>query len=487
MIINTAGMKEIESASGFTPYELMEKAGSAVAAAVRSMMKKDAHIAVLCGKGNNGGDGFVAARLLADFSTRVILADGKPVTSCAQKAFSLLPDHMAAEADETGKLIADADLIIDAVYGFSYRGKLKPELRQLFCMVNASAAQVVSIDINSGAEADTGSYDRDAVLSDITFALECWKPFHMMRKDHRLFRKAQLLPLGLSHPVSSPYPEMNEDLFFSRFPKRRENAYKGSTGKCSLIGGSYGMAGALCLNIIGARTLGAPYVLAACPDSIYPIAASRFLTTVFHPFCEQNMYSVIEPLIYQSKAIAFGSGCVSLSKKEEILDLVLQSSDGPVVLDAEAIRLLNHNYYVLRFVREPVILTPHIGEFASLINRPVEMILHDRIGMACRFAKEYHVILVLKGPHTLVVDDTGRIYINQSGSPALAQAGSGDLLTGMITAMLTLVPDVYEAVCMAVWLHGYLAEYGAEQHSVQNFPLESYPELMDQLFRSRGY
>lgn len=487
MIINTEGMKEIESASGFTPYELMEKAGSAAAAAVRGMLKKDAHIAVLCGKGNNGGDGFVAARLLADFDTRVILADGMPVTECARKAFSLLPEDMPAEPEETGPLIAGADLIIDAVYGFSYHGKLKPEIRQLFCMVNASDARVVSIDLNSGAEADSGSCDKDAVLSDVTLALECWKPFHMMRKDHRLFRKACLLSLDLPHTSASPYPEMNEELFFSRFPRRRENAYKGSTGKCALIGGSYGMAGALCLNILGARTIGAPYVLAACPDSIYQIAASRFLTTVFHPFSEHNMYSVIEPLIFQSKAIAFGSGCVGLPKKEEILDLVLQSADGPVVLDAEAIRLLNHNYYVLRFVREPVILTPHIGEFASLINRPVEMVLHDRIALACRFAKEYHVTLVLKGPHTLVVDDTGRIYINQSGSPALAQAGSGDLLTGMITAMLTMVPDVYEAVCMAVWLHGYLAEYGTGTHSVQNFPLESYPDLMDRLFRSHGY
>lgn len=485
MIIDTAGMKKMEADSGFSSYELMEKAGQAVADAVRKEAKEGSRIAVICGRGNNGGDGYVAARLLSDYAVSVLLAEGKPVSECAKKAFSLLPNDMLAENAE--KLIAEADIIIDAVYGFSYHGRLLPEIRKLFRMINASDARIFSIDINSGAEADSGNFDEDAVISEVTFALECFKPFHMMRKDHRLFERAQVLSLGLKHEKESLYPEMNEEIFFQHFPRKGENAYKGTYGRCAVIGGSYGMAGALCLNLIGTETIGAPYVLAACPDSIYPIAASRFLTTVFHPFREDNMYETIEPMIYQARAICFGSGCVSMPRKDEILDLVLQTAEEPVVLDAEALRLLNHNYYVLRFVHEPVILTPHIGEFAALINRPMEVVMHERIALARRFAQEYHVILVLKGPHTLVVDDTGRIYINQSGSQALAQAGSGDLLTGMITAMLTMNRDVYQAVCMAVWLHGYLAELGTKDASIQNFRLERFPSLMDALFHRHGF
>jgi hydroxyethylthiazole kinase-like uncharacterized protein yjeF len=491
MIIDSKGMRQLEASSGFTNAQLMEKAGKACAQWISQHMPSCHHILILCGKGNNGGDGFVIARSLpSDCDISAACVDGMPVSKEARDAMDVLHDTscvLLQDPNEILKALDHADLVVDCVYGTGFHGALNAHMKKLFARVNAMHLHVCSIDINSGAEADSGRYDPDAIHSDVTIALDCYKPFHMLRKDHHLFQQACIVSLDIPHPDHSPFLEMDEERFFAGYPKKKENAYKGTFGKTTIIGGSYGMAGAMGMNIIGAKTVGVSYLNAVCPHEIYPIVASHFLTPVFHPFGEQDMYQVIEPLLYDTKAIAFGSGAVNMPKKEEILDLVLQAADCPVVLDAEAIRLLNHNYYVLRFVHEPVILTPHIGEFSALINRPVDVIQHDRIHLAQQFAKEYKVFLVLKGPHTIVASPTGDLYINQSGNSGLAQAGSGDLLTGMMAGLLTMNNDVFQAVCMAVWLHGYLAEMGTEDHAANMLDLSRFPALADRLYFRHNY
>ena len=187
-------------------------------------------------------------------------------------------------------------------------------------------------------------------------------------------------------------------------------------------------------------------------------------------------------MVHEARSIGFGSGAVYMHRKEDVLDIILQDSRAPIVLDAEALRLLVNNTYILRFAKAPVVLTPHIGEFAAICNQTIEYIQEHRIESALEFAKDYKVTVVLKGPNTLVVSPCGDVYINQSGNQALAQAGSGDLLTGILTTMLAYTRDTFKATMMAVWLHGYLAELGTMNHSIQNFSLESYPELMNQLF-----
>lgn len=487
MIIDSTGMKKIEADSGLSVRALMEKAGTKAAEAVRKECDGHETILILCGKGNNGGDGFVIARHLRDMHVCVCAVDGPSKTIEAADAFSMLDASLVLEAADVYEAIDQADIIIDCIYGCGFHGSLKPEMRKLFTAVTDSHARIFSIDINSGAEADDTTADSDAIPSEITYALDCYKPFHMYRKEHHLFEKTELLSLDLPHPSESPFREMNEDLFFQSFPKRRDDAYKGTYGGCTLIGGSYGMAGALSLNILGARTIGASYIHAVTPEEVYGIAAGRALTPVFHPFTEGNWQDVVSHTIANAHSIAYGSGCTNMPHKKDILDLVLQSAPCPVVLDAEAIRLLQHDYYTLHFVKEPVILTPHIGEFSALINKPVCYIKDHRVALTRDFAKRYGCIVVLKGANTTVASPSGEIYINQSGCNALAQAGSGDLLTGMTAACLTQTADVYGAVCMAVWLHGFLAEEGAKGHACQNFDLSLFPSLADEFFCRHNY
>ena len=487
MIIHTDGMKQIEADSGLSVQELMETAGKAVAAAVEAHTDPGAKVLFLCGKGNNGGDAFTAARYLHERTSAFVLCDGRPVTPAAQAAFEAVSSVPRIAVRSLEKKIRDYDAVVDAVYGFGYHGTLKDSMEKIFRIVNRSGVRVFSIDINSGCEADTGYCDPDALHSEITFALDCYKPFHMMRKDHQMFASCELLDLGLPHPSFSPYAEMNEEIFFANFPRRKETAYKGTYGQILIAGGSYGMAGALSLNILGAKTVGTAYIHAAVPKEIYPIAAMRHITPVFHPFDGGDFRPVLENLLPDVRSVVFGSGAVHMPRKTDVMDIILQNSKGPVVLDAEGLNLLQHNTYILRFVKCPVILTPHIGEFARLINKPVHAVMDHRMEYAESFARENNVILVLKGPNTLVVSPAGEYYINQSGNQALAQAGSGDLLAGILGGILSMTCDVFKAVCMAVWLHGHLAEEGCRKHSIQNFPIEEYPSIMDEVFRRHGF
>ena len=186
MITDSEGMRKVEKSSGLSTARLMEKAGAAVFDALTKEMPPNTQALVLCGKGNNGGDGFVLARLLAaaGYAVSVYACEGTPVSKEALAAYHKLPAGCLLKKQKIDAALDNADVIVDAVYGYGYHGALSKEDTQLFAKVNASGKDVFSIDVNSGCEADTGRYDRDAIRSRITYAMDCWKPFHLLRKDH---------------------------------------------------------------------------------------------------------------------------------------------------------------------------------------------------------------------------------------------------------------------------------------------------------------
>ena len=227
MIVVKEEMLRIEQQSGQSVGILMEQAGTACAGRIRELTSPEDIILILCGKGNNGGDGFVIAHALTDRRVMVFLAEGAPVSAAALNAFQQLDEGMLVAADDFPAALAQCTVIVDAVYGFGFHGTLSDAMRGLFRQVNRADKTVISIDINSGCECDSGRCDPDAVHSDITLALDCYKPFHMLRKHHRMFRAAELLPLGLPHDNIHGVTEMDEDRFLALYPERDETAYKG--------------------------------------------------------------------------------------------------------------------------------------------------------------------------------------------------------------------------------------------------------------------
>ena len=280
---------------------------------------------------------------------------------------------------------------------------------------------------------------------------------------------------------------LDEDEFFRRFPKRAEDAHKGSTGKILLISGSYGMAGAACLNVLGARALGAPYINVMLPQEIYPIVAGRFMEPVYYPYTSENYTLTLTPLAANCSAAAYGSGAVNNMNKLDILRLLLWTCKAPVVLDAEALNVLSRNQYLLEDASSQVIITPHVGEFMQFTDRTKQEMSDDPVEAAAECASQLGVITVLKSHRTIVASPEGRVYVNGSGNQGLAQAGSGDVLTGMITAMLSFVTDPFEAACMGVFAHGLAADELCSIHAHQTMPLDEIPQAMDRLFFTHGF
>ena len=294
--------------------------------------------------------------------------------------------------------------------------------------------------------------------------------------------------------VNEVYKDMEEFLFFNMFPKKPADANKGSFGKILLISGSYGMAGAASLNIIGAKSVGASYIHVALSEDIYPIVAGQHITPVFHPFSElktdspaKDAEDIVSSLLPGMKAVCFGSGAVNNFAKTRIFNTLNNECKAPLVLDAEALKLIKWSGEELSSFKCPLILTPHQGEFSALSGISPATVTDKPVECATAYAADKNVIMVLKGPRTVVAAPDGRYYVNKTGNNALAQAGSGDVLAGMITAMLSFVEDPFAAACMAVYMHGRIADLGTEHHSRQCFRLEDYPEIADGIFFRRGF
>ncbi len=482
MIVNVQEMKTIEAKTPLSTKELINVVGKALFTNITPLIKNQDKIMIVCGKGNNGADGLALAQILIknNYDVQVYLFHKDAKTKENKDLLTKLPTNIFINDITKQK----PDVIIDCIYGFSFKGSIRNEEKKLFDFLNNLKAFKISIDINSGCEADDPCCDKHDFKSDITLALGHYKPFHMFNKEHQMFKKVQLIPLPLSSLDNYTFANMDQETFLKYYPKIKANAHKGINGKALIIGGSYGMAGAAMLNTIGSLCCGMTYLHVALEDTIYPIVASKFPSVVFHPFDRNCFQNVISNIMHDVDAICYGSGINQLPYQNDILELLLQNSYKTVILDAQAIRLLIDKLFILKLRKPQLIITPHIKEFADLINKPLELVKAHKISLALTFAKEYNTIVVLKDTNTIIVSPTGETYINTHGNQALARAGSGDLLTGFIVSLCALVKDNFLACVMAVWFYNHLCEQITKDYSITCFNLELYSKYADAFFKS---
>ncbi len=270
---------------------------------------------------------------------------------------------------------------------------------------------------------------------------------------------------------------MDFQTFLSIFPPRAEESDKTQNGRILLVAGSYGMAGACSLAQIGAHCLGASYVHVCCPDSIYPILASRDIVSVYHPGDE------LPPgVLAHVDAVGIGCGLTNHPRKRELLRQLLEEAGVPVVLDAEALRLVAADPSLLGIASCPLILTPHLGELAALTGVSLKTVKEDPQAVGKEYAERNHVTLVVKGHRSVILSPEGESCVNDSGNAALAQAGSGDVLTGMITAMCAVSSvDLFHAVCAAVWFHGAIADEAVRGNTTSVFDPVCMPQVANRM------
>ncbi|MBE0448780.1 MAG: NAD(P)H-hydrate dehydratase [Actinobacteria bacterium] len=473
--------EQAEALFGLSTGLLMERAGQAVAEAAEKMLLDRGNVFIVCGKGNNGGDGFVAARLLSGSGYKVTafsLAERDTFPTAARDAFDKLPPGVKLITDLDFYLldqaIIESDLIIDAIFGFSLKGAVRGIAADVIDRINVSQKLILSVDIPSGVEADTGKvYDR-GVKADVTVTFTAPKVGMLLYPGSQYTGEFIVADIGIPDKLieeyaSSRYLERVDA--YELLPARKIDVHKKSVGQILVIAGSRGMPGAAVLTGRAAYKMGAGLVMFAPPQNIMPVLNGALVEAIVRPQAETkagtlslDAYKSLIELASEYDVVAIGPGLTTNNQTVELVRKLIIAIEKPLVIDADGLNAIVGETEVLRKRRGKTVITPHPGEMARLFSVATGDILDDPLGFAIRAREEFGVTTVLKGPRT-IISGPGESTINMTGNPGLATAGTGDVLTGFIAALVAQGLDVYNASSVAVYLHGLSADIAAEDIS----------------------
>jgi hydroxyethylthiazole kinase-like uncharacterized protein yjeF len=464
---------------------LMENAGRGVVEILEheigSLSSKS--LVIFCGKGNNGGDGFVAARYALQRGAKitvVLLANPGELKGDAKINFDILhqADHKHLQIVKSFAASLRAghyDGIIDAMFGVSFHGALSGKFAAIAKWINSQRKSfVIAVDIPSGCNATTGEVQTVAVKADATATMGSPKTGMFIGKGKEYCGKITVVDIEVP-----PVPvEKNSFTFLvdkrdvaERLPRRSRTANKNSVGKIFVLAGSAGLTGAALLSSVSALKSGAGLVVLGVPEKVFSIVAKRTLEVMPMPLSstiEGTLALEALPQIYKriswADVVLLGPGLsLNTETKKVVRDVVLHSTK-PLVIDADGLNALSENVsLLLKRKAKSVILTPHSGEFSRLVKLPVEEIEVDKLNIASSFAKKFNVVLILKGAPTVTATPDGAVFINSTGNPGMATAGSGDVLSGIVAALLGQKMEPPTAAFSSVFVHGMAGDIAASE------------------------
>ncbi len=440
----------------FSFLALMKKAGdTATEIILKRCDVENKKIAVVCGNGNNGGDGFVVAQNLKNSGAfvTVVLPLGEPVTESAKYYFSTLSGVERAET-----LNEEYDIIIDALFGIGLNRTLSSDIISLINTINSKNALKISIDIPSGIECDTGAVLGACVRADLTVTFIALKPCFMLPPATDYTGEVVVADIGVNFS-GYKYKTIEAPVL----PERRPNSHKGTYGTAVMFCGSYGMAGAAILSARACLRSGVGIAKCVIPKSIYEIltCAVPEAVCVIAKEIRRGTFKGnidIKKSLEKASAALIGCGIGNNRQTQSLVKSVVLNTEIPLVIDADGINALALNINILKKTNAPIILTPHPAEMSRLTGLSVKEIEQNRVQIATRFAKEYNCIVALKGSNTLVAMPDGQVYFNMCGNSGLATGGSGDVLAGIIVSYLAQGLDILEAVKAAIYIHSDTAD-----------------------------
>ncbi|HWQ77117.1 MAG TPA: NAD(P)H-hydrate dehydratase [Syntrophomonas sp.] len=487
-LIRAEEMKEIDrraSSEYMIPsIVLMENAGLRTAEKVLDIMDKasEPNIIILVGKGNNGGDGLVAARHLLNAGARVkvfMCADSEQLSPDATANYHILEKMTDAifplQREEHWQRFIEsllpADVIVDALYGIGFKGSLPEFEARLARLVNQSKGQVLAVDIPSGLEADTGRVAGEVFKADYTVTFALPKLGMITGRDKECIGQLTVadisIPAALLQDERMPLQLITDAMVGTHFKRRPRESHKGSYGNALIIGGSLGMSGAPVMTAWAALRCGAGLVTLAMPDKIMnaanlvPEIMSRGLPSTVEGAISEEARPIVENLLGTASVCAIGPGMSRYGDGNTIVRTVLKKSGIPVLIDADGLNVLQEDEGILKDRQVPVVITPHPGEMARLTGLSNEEIQNNRLEISRHYAGEWGVTVVLKGNNTLVAHPSGQAYVNPSGNPGMATAGSGDVLSGIIAGLIAQGLKPTDAAVAGVYLHGKAGDAAA--------------------------
>ena len=455
--------------------------------------------AVFCGPGNNGGDGLALARKLHSRNSNVIvvlLGKGDKYTGSSATNYSILqsigiPIYLAEDICDLDTFTAKRSVLVDAILGVGLDREVSGIYRDAISAINSSNKKVLSLDIPSGINGNTGEIMGTAVIADFTISFGVPKLGNLLYPGYKY--NGVLYVSKISFPpqlYSNLKTKVNTPI---ELVERMPDCHKGSYGGVLFIGGGGQYYGAPFFNSMSFLKSGGGYSRLACPKTMVPVLASRGSEIVFHPMdvtengnlskkCKEEILELSKSM----RLVVLGGGMSMEENTQELITSMVSDIQLPLIIDADGITAISKNLQLLLDRKHPTVLTPHLGELSSLLGMEIEEIKKKQVELCREFSCKFGVILIVKGAHSQVYCPDGTVYLNLSGCSALATAGSGDVLCGVIAAQYALGMDIESSARNGVFLHGFCSELiskkKGEDGIVASDLLEFLPETLN-LFR----
>jgi NAD(P)H-hydrate epimerase len=457
-------------AAGVPEAELVERAGGAVARAARRLLggTYGRRVVVVAGKGNNGADGLVAARLLDGWGARV----------------DVLRLVEGIDPNRLGRSLGRADLAVDAMFGTGFRGPLTGEAASVATELDRALLPVLAVDIPSGVDGNTGAVAGPAVVATATVALAALKPGLLLYPGAAYAGEMEVADIGVS-PFDATIWVAEEEDVAAWLPPRPFESHKWSVGAVYVVGGSEGMIGAPMLSARAALRAGAGLVVAGLPGKAAVRASgseviTRSLPATASGALDESASKEVCDGLERFGALVIGPGLGLRKPTVAAVRRLVSEAPVPLVLDADGLNALGGDLDLLRARSAPTVLTPHAGEYERLAG---EAVGEDRVAAARRLAERSGCAVVLKGSRTVVAAPNGQCVINLTGGPWLATAGTGDVLSGMVGALLARGMRPFEGATAAVYLHGRAGDAAGHAGLVAGDLIDALPLVLATIAR----
>lgn len=480
-LLNAAQMRALETAAGerlgLSSALLMERAGVAAADRISRELPEGATVFIVCGAGNNGGDGLVVARRLLELGRRVRLEvlGGEPKTEDARRNFAAVSAlGLGVESLADALPLQGGDVVVDAIFGTGLGREVTGAAAELIERINSwkrRGARIVSVDLPSGIASDSGRAQGPAVQAHLTLALGTLKLGHAVEPGASRCGVIERIELGLPSLERGGVGDvrafqLEESDAVGALPIRSADTHKGTFGHVLVIAGSWGKTGAAALVGRAALRSGAGLVtLATRPEALTAAMAHVPEMMGVELFGDGGLaLGDLNPLLEaadKKQALVIGPGIPRGEETARLLCSLLEEVDVPAVLDADALNAFAASPGLLSRSKAPLLLTPHPAELARLLGVTTAEVQADRIAAARSFATRYHVLVVLKGARTVIAADDGRVLVNPTGNAGMATAGTGDVLAGMCGALLAQGLSLEDAARAAVYAHGLAGDLAA--------------------------